>query len=310
MEFFDILFQDQYYNVLANGAPQILYCLLNRIPVIIFTDFGKETNSSLLKSFGKIMYFRQNYEIRVTPDICGDIYNLKDYEESDPNFKRYMITSLDHTMLDVIKDFEDLKSWVITLPIQNYNNNTISFLQNLISLSNGFVSILIRNNLTEFINFHNINWANIDLNFENQIISKITSGTKEPLEKMRNILSIFAEGHSSITKEAKERILDMTREKVHIMYSIIQAELEKFISISYAIFNILYSLEGISNFAKVEPIESSILATFLKSYGLKASLERVLSFVHMNWSIEIEKVIMFLNFNNNQMVGGDYYRRF
>ena len=258
-----------------------------------------EANRTLLNSFGKVMYFRHILELKVSPDINEDINNMKEFEEMDPNSKRYMINCLDHAILNIIDKISDLKSWVITLPIQSYNN---------VNLPTGFARISVRNNRTEKIDFPYVIWENID--FENQIINKITSGTKEPLEKMRNILSIFAEGHSSITKEAKERILDMTREKVHIMYSIIQAELEKFISISYAIFNILYSLEGISNFAKVEPIESNILATFLKSYGLNASLKRVLSFVHMNWSIEIEKVIMFLNFNNNLMQGGDYYRRF
>ena len=270
MNFFDIL-----NKVNKIHRPITLYCLLNRIPFFIYTEIKEKDVKAILKNLANMIYFRDIFVLFQELNNNEELAQLINSEDIEDLSNRY--TVIGHTNdFGQLQQFNDFTSFIIT--INEINEGDIEKL----TLSK-FLILDIRSksiNLT----IKGLNIKEIDFSFEENVLNKINIETIKPLDDivylLKSQLEVFKIPEGS---DVWSNTLDIHKERNAIRTTIMQTELQKFISASEKIYMLLrkaYQFEQIDNQLDIK-IKAEELIDPIDYHD--ASIERMLSFIEANW---------------------------
>ncbi|MFX1256482.1 MAG: hypothetical protein ACFFAN_01380 [Promethearchaeota archaeon] len=262
----------------------ILYTLLNRIPLIIFTGFDENNCLAILRNLAKIVFFRDvlilNREVRDNKELD----KLINAEEIEDLSNRYTIIGYtnDYSQLQKFKDFT---SFIIAT-----NNIKEADLEILIPQS--FLGLYIDTKSTRLFT-HELNVKEMDLSFEEFVLNKINSETSKPLDDivylLKTQLDLFKVSEES---EIWKNTLDISKEREAIRNTILQTELQKFISASEKIYMLLRKANQFEEIDKKLNIKINANDLVGPIGYNNASIARMISFIEANWRNDYSKYLI------------------
>ncbi len=257
----------------------ILYCLLNRMPIIIFgeNDIDIDNFSSELCD---LMHFRK--ELIYYTDFVSESehQSLCANEEIDYNSQRIIIRCPSSVALKALNIIKNFKSWVIGMVLQVGNQEKIKLLKEMMMEKYySFLSIKFSNNSIS-VELEGVEIKDLNLKLEKQILRKISQDTENSIIRMKRILAQKANAinNDNITIVS---LLDFSIEKEEIQKNIFKKEIQNFFSASKRAFFILNRLNLLSTLGLDATISGKTLSNTI-DYQL-APIERILSFIYYEW---------------------------
>lgn len=281
MNFFKISDRLKRYN---NSL--ILYCLLDRIPIIVLGDDSGKVDNFLIE-LSELIHFRKEY-VFYTDFISKNEYdNLIFNENIDYNCQRAHIRCPCNVSLKFLNHFDNFNSWLIGIVIPtekdqlNLVNNLIRQKTNellYIRISDGIISLELKD----------INSKSIDLTLEQNIFKKISQDTEKAIIKMKRVLTDKI-AFNQLDNDLTNTLLDFEVEETELKKNLFKREIQNFYSGSKRAFFILSRLNLLNNVAISAPIGSK---TLLETIDYEeASIERILSFIKMEWGEDFSNLI-------------------
>jgi len=273
MNFFEFLDKlKKNYNSL------ILYCLLDRIPIIVLGEDSEQVDQFLI-DLSELIHFRREY-VFYTDFISNNEYNnLILNENIDFNSQRSHIRCPCNVARKALSQIEDINSWLIgmELPAQKDHFN---YLKNLIIKKvNKVLFIMISaNNIS--IEVEGIDLKLIDLTLEQNIFRKISQDTEKSIAKMKRVLSEKIHVNH-LDKDLMKTLLDFEIEKNELKKNIVKGEIQNFYSGSKRAFFILSRLSLLNSVEINTNIGSK---TLLETIDYEeAPINRIISFITKEW---------------------------
>ena len=281
MNFFKILdkFKKHYISL-------ILYCLLDRIPVIVLGDDSEKVNSFLIE-LSELVHFRKEY-VFYTDFISAEEYdNLISNEDIDYNCQRAHIRCPCEVSIKALNTFKSIDSWLIGLVIPREKKDVLKLKEFINTKSNVFLYISFFS--TSFsIGLDNIDLKSVNLTLEENILRKISQDTEKALIKMKRVLNDKIT-LNELDKDLVATLLDFEIEKSELKKNIFRREIQNFYSGSKRAFFILSRLHLINNIDIYTKISSK---TLLETIDYEeASIERILSFIGKEWGENFSDLI-------------------
>ncbi|MHA2398173.1 MAG: hypothetical protein ACXADU_04715 [Promethearchaeota archaeon] len=273
MNFFNIL--DKYKR---NYIALILYCLLDRIPIIIMGDDVDNIDNLLIELSG-LVHFRKEYV------FYTDFISLQEYEDLisnesiDYNYQRAHVRCPCNVAIKALNTFENIDSWLIGL-VMPKKKEDIKKLKDFISKKTQIYLYI-----TFFSNSFSIDWdqsalKSIDLSLEEGILKKISQDTEKSIIKMKRVL-IDKISSDDLDNELVKSLLDFEVEKGEVKKNIFRREIQNFYSGSKRAFFILSRLNLLNSVEIRTRIGSK---TLLETIDYEdASIDRIISFIWKEW---------------------------
>ncbi|MFX1315146.1 MAG: hypothetical protein ACFE9T_04735 [Promethearchaeota archaeon] len=281
MNFFEFL-----DKLKKNYNSVILYCLLDRIPIIVLSKDSVKVDQFLIE-LSELIHFRKEY-VFYTDFISNNEYNdLILNENVDFNSQRYHIRCPCNVARKAISQIKDISSWLIGIEIPDQKEH-LNYLKNLIKKKADeilFITISANNILVEL---EGIDLKLIDLTLEQNIFRKISQGTEKSIAKMKRVLSEKIQA-SYLNKDLIKMLLDFEVEKNELKKNIVKEEIQNFYSGSKRAFFILSRL-SILNSAEINTNIGS--KTLLETIDFEETpINRILSFIKKEWGEDFANLI-------------------
>ena len=279
--FFEIL-----NKLKRKSASLILYCLLDRIPIIVFGDNSDKIDEFLVE-LSDLIHFRREYVFSTDFISKNEYDNMIQNEDMDYNAQRVYIRCPSNVALKALNQFDNLNSWIIGIVTPKHKKN-LNEIKNLIKKkSNVFLSVLISSE-TISIEIEEIDIKLIDLSLENNILRKISEDTEKSIVKMKRVLSERTKSNK-LSKELIKTLLDFENEKNELIINIFKKEIQNFYSGSKRVFFILSRLKLLTNMEIDTKIGSKTLFETI-DYD-EASINRIISFINKEWKEDFSDLI-------------------
>jgi len=278
MNFFELL-----SKLKKSLKPLILYSLLNRIPLVVFSKLNEEFIRQILINLANVVYFRDIYFFKKDLFSKDELIKLINSEEIEDMSNRYTIIGYVNNFQE-LTDFKDFLSFIIGIKKAKEEKLEISTHQ-------PYLELIIDVNSVN-ANLNGLNTKDLDLKFEENVLNKIDNETNKSLDDVSYLLKTQLE----IYKIAQYnnlyiRTMDIEREREIIKYTILQNEIQKFISASEKIYMLLRKAHQFMEIDKnldikikekdlIDPIESN-----------EASIKRILTFIETNWRNNFSKYV-------------------
>ena len=281
MNFFKILdkFKRHYISL-------ILYCLLDRIPVIVIGDDSEKINNFLIE-LSELVHFRREYV------FYTDFISLEEYEDLianeniDYNYQRAHIRCPCNVAIKALNIFKNVDSWLIgivtpkqkedLLKLKDYISNKARIILYISFFSNNFS-----------IDLEQMNLKSVDLTLEENIFKKISQDTEKSIIKMKRVLNDKITSNQ-LDKDLVKTLLDFEIEKSELKKNIFKREIQNFYSGSKRAFFILSRLNLLNNIEIYTKIGSK---TLLETIDYEeASIERIISFIRKEWGEDFSDLI-------------------
>ncbi|MFX1411162.1 MAG: hypothetical protein ACFFA6_12480 [Promethearchaeota archaeon] len=281
MNFFEFLDRlKKNYNSL------ILYCLLDRIPIIVLGEDSVKVDQFLIE-LSELIHFRKEY-VFYTDFISNSEYNdLILNENIDFNSQRCHIRCPCDVARKAISQIKDISSWLIGMEIPDQKEH-LYYLKNLIKKKADkilFITISANNISVEL---EGIDLKLIDLTLEQNIFRKISQDTEKSIAKMKRVLSEKIQV-SYIDKDLIKMLLDFEVEKNELKKNIVKEEIQNFYSGSKRAFFILSRLSILNNAEINTNIGSK---TLLETIDFEETpIIRILSFIKKEWGEDFSNLI-------------------
>lgn len=273
MDFFRLI-----SDLKKSDSSMILYCLLNRIPIIILGDDSKNIDDLLIE-LSELMHFRNDMVFYTDFVSIEEYQQLIQNESIDYNTQRIQVRcpcSVSNKSLVLFNNFD---SWIIGFEIINQKkqiNMLKDLLRNRISI---FLEIKFFSN-SILINLEGFNLKELDLTFEQNVLQKISQDTEKSIIKMKRVLSERIK-NENLDKELIISLLDFEVEKQELKKNILKSEIQNFFSGSKRAFFILSRMLLMNSFEMNTRIGSKTLLETI-DYD-EASIERIISFIYKEW---------------------------
>ncbi len=264
----------------------ILYCLLDRIPIIVLGEDSDEIDNFLIE-LSELVHFRKEY-IFYTDFISKNEYeNLISNENIDYNYQRAHIRCPCNVSRKAISQFEVIHSWLIGLIIPKKKEQLL-YLKNLIKKKAKDLLYIIISPDTVFIELEGFNLKSIDLTLEQNIFKKISQDTEKSIAKMKRVL-LDKLTTNQLDKDLVKTLLDFEEEKNELKKNIFKKEIQNFYSGSKRTFFILSRLNLLNNIGIQTRIGSK---TILETIDYEeAPIERIISFIKREWGEDYSTLI-------------------
>ncbi|MFW9824546.1 MAG: hypothetical protein ACFFE4_16500 [Candidatus Thorarchaeota archaeon] len=273
MNFFKFLdkFKKHYISI-------VLYCLLDRIPIIVFGDDKEEINNFLIE-LSELIHFRKEY-VFYTDFISAEEYeDLISNENLDYNCQRAHIRCPCEVAIKALNTFRNINSWLIGMVIPKEEKEVIKLKKFINSKSDYILYISFFSNSFS-IGFDHLDLKSVDLSLEENILRKISQDTEKSLIKMKRVLNDKI-STNKLDKDLVSTLLDFENEKSELKKNIFRREIQNFYSGSKRAFFILTRLNLINNIDLYTKISSK---TLLETIDYEdASIERMISFIGKEW---------------------------
>lgn len=270
----------------------ILYCLLDRIPIIVFGDDSDKIDDFLI-GLSELIDFRKEM-VFYTDFISNNEYiNLIQNEDIDYNTQRIHIRCPNDVSFEALNQFDNFRSWVMGWDITKHNEN-LQYIKGLIKKKiRVYLSILITSNKVS-VEVEGINTKFIDLSLEQGILQKISQDTEKSIIRMKRVLSDRIK-LNNIDDDLIQTLLDFSAEKNELKKNIFKKEIQIFYSGSKRAFFILSRLNLLNNFEIKTKIGSK---TLLETIDFEdVPIGRIISFIKYEWGEDYSNLIE----NNNKI---------
>lgn len=273
MNFFEFLDQ-----LKRNNNSIILYCLLDRIPIIVLGEDSEKIDDFLIE-LSELVHFRKEYVFYTDFVSREDYENLISNEYMDYNYQRAHIRCPCSVSFKALSQFDNLHSWLIGLKKPNKKEELI-YIKDLIRKN---TNCLLYINLTSnaiSIEVEGLNLKLIDLILEQNIFKKISQDTEKSIAKMKRVLSDKITTNQ-LDKDLLKTLLDFEVEKNELKKNIFRREIQNFFSGSKRAYFILSRLNLLNNIGIQTRISSK---TLLETIDYEeAPIERICTFIKKEW---------------------------
>lgn len=269
-----------------NEAALIFYCLLNKIPIIVFGDKHLKVDDLLIE-LSELIHFRKEL-VFYTDFISLSEYNeLVQNENIDFHSQRAHIRCPTCVGLKALNQFTNFDSWLIGFEIPDHKERVNTLISSIKRKLDLFLSISLFSKSVS-VNLQGINWKLIDLSLELNLLQKISQDTEKSITKMMRVLS------EKITlkdfdKDLIKSLLDFENEKKELKRNIIKKEIQNFFSGSKRAFFILSRLYLLYNIDINTKIGSKTLLDTIDYYD--APIERVIFFIKKEWGEDFSAIV-------------------
>lgn len=286
MEFFDIIVE----KGKRKFASLILYCLLDRIPIIVFGD-DAENIDDLINALSELIHFRKDM-VFYTDFISREEHeNLIQNESLDYNSQKVQIRCPSNASRKAITQIDNFKSWLLGFEIKKGENNALLKKEKIreILLKNMRYFLIINIDSNKFsIMLEGLDSKSIDLTLEQNILQKILSDTEKSIAKMKRVLTDKTK-ISQLDEDLVKTLLDFEGEKIELKKNIFKSVIQNFYSGSKRAFFILTRLNLLNSIEENTRIGSK---TLLETIDYEeAPIERILSFVKEEWGENFTNLI-------------------
>lgn len=265
---------------------QILFCLLDRIPIVVMSKDVDKIDDFLIE-LSELIFFRKEII------FFNDFVSSEEYEELirnedlDYNSQRIHVRcpcNVSHKALD---NFDTFKSWILGVQLPLKIEETKHLEKKIQSTLKNFLKIIISKNDIS-IEIEGLNPKELELTLENTILQKILSDTERSIIRMSRVLSEKIK-ISEMDKDLLKTLLDFDVEKLELQKSIFKEEVQKFYSGSKRAFFILNRLGLMNNLNLNTKIGSK---TLLETIDYEeAPIERIISFIEKEWGVNYYDLI-------------------
>ncbi len=256
----------------------ILYCLLDRIPIIVLGEDSDKIDNFLIE-LSELVHFRKDYVFYTDFISINDYENLISNENIDYNYQRAHIRCPCSVSIKAINQFDDLNSWLIGLIIPEKRDEVV-YIKNLIKEKAKDLLFITISSDTISIKVEGINLKLIDLTLEQNTFKKISQDTEKSIAKMKRVLSDKITTNQ-LDKDLLKTLLDFEEEKNELKKNIFKREVQNFYSGSKRAFFILSRLNLLNDIGIQTRIGSK---TLLETIDYEeAPIERILSFINKEW---------------------------
>ena len=279
MNFFELL-----SKIKKSLRPLILYSLLNRIPLVVFSKLSEEYIRQILINLADVVYFRDVYFLKkdlFSKDNVNELINAEIIEDMS---NRYTIVGYINNFQE-LTDFKDLLSFIIGIKKVKEEKLEISTHLPYLELNFDVNSVNV--------NLYGLNTKDLDLKFEENVLNKIDNETNKSLDDisylLKTQLKIYRIAQNS---DVFVRTMDIEREREIIKYTILQNEIQKFISASEKIYMLLrkaHQFMEIDHNLDIKIKEKDIIEPI--EYN-EASIKRILTFIETNWRNNFSKYVL------------------
>ncbi|MGQ4873751.1 MAG: hypothetical protein ACP6IY_06730 [Promethearchaeia archaeon] len=265
--------------------PLILFCLLDRIPIIVIGKDPEEVDLFLIE-LTELLDFRKEL-VYNTDFISSSEYLLLVQNESiDYHSQRIQIRCSQKISFKALELIDFFDSWIIGF---TYNNKKeLEKIEKIIDKKiKNYLKILIHlNDFSIFLKGFTI--KNLDLSFEKYIFKKIFQDTEKAINRMKRVVSekIY---NSNIQNDIVLTLLDFENEKKEVKKNIFRKELHNFYSAAKGAFFILSRLNLLHKFDLNTQIGGK---TLLETIDYKnANIERLISFIRKEWGEDFSNIV-------------------
>ena len=280
MDFFRVI-----SDLKKSDSSMILYCLLNRIPIVII---GEETNEvdDFLIELSELMHFRKDLVFYTDFISIEEYQQLLQNENIDYNSQRTQVRCPCGVSNKSLINFDHFGSWIIGFEM-NSEKSEIQILKNYVkSRIPVFLSIqFISNSIS--VELEGTNSKEFDFTFEQNVLQKIFQDTEKAVMKMKRVLSERMKSEK-IDKDLVNSLLDFEIEKQELKKNIFKSEIQNFFSASKRAFFILSRMHLMNSFEMNTRIGSKTLLETI-DYN-EASIERIITFIHKEWGEDFSEL--------------------
>jgi hypothetical protein len=281
MNFFEFL-----DKLKRNNNSVILYCLLNRIPVIVLGEDSNKIDDFLIE-LSELIHFRKEYVFFTDFVSKEDYETLIANENIDYNYQRGHIRCPSNVSTKALSQFDNLYSWLIGLKIPEKREELI-YIKKLIKRNTPNLLYITITSTSISIELEGINSKEIDLTLEQNIFKKVSQDTEKSIVKMKRVLSDKIT-INQLEKNLVKTLLDFEVEKNELKKNIFKREIQNFYSGSKRAFFILSRLNLLNNIGIQTRVSSK---TLLETIDYEeAPIDRICSFIKNEWGDEFSELI-------------------
>jgi hypothetical protein len=281
MDFFKILdkFKKDYSSL-------ILYCLLDRIPIILMGDDSEKLDRFLIE-LSYLAHFRRDY-VFYTDFISSEEYeDLISNESIDYNYQRAHIRCPCGVAIKALNTFKNIDSWVIGIVIPK-NKEELGKLKDFINKKANEILYISFTSNNFSIDFKQSPLRSIDLTLEQNIFKKISQDTEKSIIKMKRVLNDKITSNQ-LDKDFVKTLLDFEIEKGELKKNIFKREIQNFYSGSKRAFFILSRLNLLNNLEVYTKIGTK---TLLETIDYEeVPIDRIISFIKKEWGEDFSELI-------------------
>ena len=272
----------------------ILYCLLDRIPIIIFGDETQDVDEFLVE-LSELIHFRKDL-VFYTDFVSKEEYQyVIQNEDVDYNSQKAQYRCPCNVALKALETLDRFDSWLIGI-LSSQQKLELNKARNLIrkKIPNHLKISLSSNKIS--IELEGLNAKSIDLTLESDILQKITQDTEKSITRMKRVLSEKIRSNS-LDEGLITSLLDFEAEKDVLKKNILRKELQNFYSGSKRAFFILSKLNLVHNLNINTKIGTK---TLLKTIDydqapidgvISAPIHRMISFIYKEWGEDFSHLI-------------------
>ncbi|NVM35866.1 MAG: hypothetical protein HWN81_09740 [Candidatus Lokiarchaeota archaeon] len=264
----------------------ILYCLLDRIPVIVLGEDSDQIDSFLIE-LSEFVHFRKDYVFYTDFISKEDYETLTSNENIDYNYQRAHIRCPCSVSLKALNQFNEIHSWLIGLTIPKQRDE-LNYIKTLIKNKSREILFITISSERISIEMEGINLKLIELTLEQNIFKKISQDTEKSIAKMKRVLSDKITT-SQLDIDLLKTLLDFEEEKNELKKNIFKREIQNFYSGSKRAFFILSRLNLLNDIGIQTRIGSKTLFETI-DYEV-APIERIISFIKREWGEDYSSLI-------------------
>ena len=269
----------------------ILYCLLDRIPIIIFGDNLNKIEDFLME-LSEFIDFRKEMVFYTDFISIEEYNNLVQNEDIDYNTQRIQIRCPTDVTIEALTQFENFRSWLIGVNISKQKENLRYIKTQIKNKMRVHLTIILTLNRVS-VKLEGINPKLLDLSIEQDILQKVSQDTEKSVIRMKRVLSDRIK-LNNIDEDLIQTLLDFNAEKNELKKNIFKKEIQNFYSGSKRAFFILSRLNLLNNLEIKTKIGSK---TLLETVDFEdAPIDRIISFIKYEWGENYSDLIE----NNNK----------
>ncbi len=272
--------------VKRDTAPLILRSLLDRIPIIIYSDDEKaadDLNSLMMR------LIPNRYE-RV---FLVDFATLKEYhgiielERMDIDCPRSVFRALSNTVKHIFEGFDDFRGWVISTSGDEKN------FQQLLNYVEAYNHVILtvkffKNSDSSVELTSNRQHSQLDVSFEKNLIESVEAESKSSIERIKRVLKNKIYG-SNISSIFSSTLLNFESEEEGLKESLFNSQVFFFVNACRRALYLLTRIDLINEFNIDWFISEKTLLNSIKYNGASAS--RILDFIYAEWGLDFHKYV-------------------
>ncbi len=272
--------------VKRGDIPLILRCLLDRIPVIIYSDSEKDADE-LNTLMARLLPNRYERVFLIDFATLREYNNIIDLEIKDIECPRSVFRAVTNTVNHLFEGFSDFRGWVISA------SGDKQFFQKLLSYIEAYNPVLLivkyfRNssNCVELTSIPQV--SQLDVSFERNLIESVDAESKSSIERIKRVLKnkIHGSGVSSIFSST---LLNFESEEEALKESLFNSQIFLFVNACKRALYLLTRVDLINEFNIDWCISEKTLLNSIKYTAATAS--RILDFINAEWGLDFHKYI-------------------